>query len=301
MDIKIVIECNVFNRKEISMPDLEKLLGAAKKSYVNNEASDDVISTSPLTINKNSSREEILDFIMVFLCERIDLEASVFKGGYVLTKLIPDEARLTEDIDFSISEEGQYYNIIPVLEDLGKRLMNIGIITGYEVKPTIGEHSSGGIHMTVPGNTSDLKIDIGWHDLSWGVSGWSCVGFECKRFEVERMLADKISAVYSRKRFRRTKDIYDFFILTNNFDVAMSKLRKYIELRGLIDWNADPFREEVLTEYAKAYGKLTVATCNNVIIRKPEFGDIILRLRDFMNKYESDDVWHHIGREFRSE
>ena len=107
---------------------------------------------------------------MIFLCERIDLQASVFKGGYVLTKLIPEEARLTEDIDFSVSEEGQYLDLIPVLEELGKTLTNLGVIESYVVKPTIGEHSSGGIYMKVPGNLPDLKIDIGWHDLSWGCS-----------------------------------------------------------------------------------------------------------------------------------
>lgn len=236
---------------------------------------------------------------MVFLCERIDIKVSVFKGGYVLTKLMPDEARMTEDIDFSISEERQYYDIIPVLEDLGNDLVKLGVITGYEVKPTIGERSSGGIHMMTPGNIPDLKIDIGWHDLSWGLSSWSCVGFDCKRFEVERMLSDKISAIYSRKRFRRTKDIHDFYILTNNFDVSLPKLKEYIINRDLIDWNADPFREEVVTQYAKAYDKLMVATCDGRVINKPELSKILLRLRDFMENYDNDVTWNHMERVFK--
>lgn len=279
---------------------MDKFLNAAKKAYAPpiNEIKCEVVTPS---INTMSSREEILDYIMVFLCERIDLNVSVFKGGYVLTKLIPDEARMTEDIDFSISEERQYYEIIPVLEDLGEQLLKLNIITSYEVKPSIGPRSSGGIHMSVPGNISDIKIDIGWHDLSWGVSKWNCIGFDCNRFEVERMLSDKISAIYSRKRFRRTKDIYDFYILTNHFDVDMGKLRDYIIKRGLIDWNADPFREEVVTEYAKAYDKLNVVTCGGVIINKPDLNRILLRLRDFMNRYESNDIWYHREREFRSE
>lgn len=114
-----------------------------------------------MTITKDSPREDILDYIMIFLCERIDIKLSVFKGGYVLTKLMPDEARMTEGIDFSISEEHQYYDIIPVLEDLGNDLIRLGVITGYEVKPTIGERSSGGIHMMTPGNIPDLKLTLG--------------------------------------------------------------------------------------------------------------------------------------------
>lgn len=132
-----------------------------------------------------------------------------------------------------------------------------------------------------------------------GVQNWSCVGFDCRRFEVERMLSDKISAIYSRKRFRRTKDIYDFYILTNNFDVNMSQLRQYIINRGLIDWNADPFREEVVTQYAKAYDKLNVVTQNGVLIDKPELNKILLRLREFMNNYNNDVTWNHVERVFK--
>jgi hypothetical protein len=236
---------------------------------------------------------------MVFLCERIDVSVSVFKGGYVLTKLIPNEARLTEDIDFSISEERQYYDIIPVLKDLGENLLSLGIIASYEVKDTIAPTSSGGIKMMPVDGSSNIKIDIGWHDLSWGVSSWQCLGFNCNRFEVERMLSDKISAIYSRKRFRRTKDIYDFYILTNNFDVSLSKLREYITKRGLIEWDRDPFREDVLTEYAKSYDKLRVQTATGELINKPEFNKIILRLRYFMNEYNSNCIWDHLERAFK--
>ena len=282
------------------MANLNALLGAAKKGYAPLKQDNcELPMQEKKIITKDSSREDILDYIMIFLCERIDIEVSVFKGGYVLTKLMPDEACMTEDIDFSISEEHQYYDIIPVLEDLGNSMVQLGVVTGYEVKPTIGEHSSGGIHMMTPGNIPDLKIDIGWRDLSWGVSNWSCVGFDCKRFEVERMLSDKISAIYSRKRFRRTKDIYDFYILTNNFDVNLSKLKECIINRGLIDWNADPFREEVVTQYAKAYDKLTVATCDGRIINKPELNKILLRLRDFMENYNNDVTWDHVERVFK--
>lgn len=281
------------------MPNLDSLLGATKKAYTCDTLSDSsAIVGQDIKIDKNSSREDILDFIMVFLCERIDLKFSAFKGGYVLTKLMPDCARVTEDIDLSVSTERQYYDIIPVLNDLGEHLLKLGIIVSYEVKTTIGEHSSGGITMATDGNTKNLKIDIGWHDLSWGIANWTCEGFDCRRFEVERMLSDKLSAIYSRKRFRRTKDIYDFYILTNNFDVDMVKLRKYVDLRGVIDWSADPFREVVMTEYSKAYNALKVTTINGEAIMKPAFEVVIGQLQMFMNKYEMSSKWNHLTRTF---
>ena len=146
--------------------------------------------------------------------------------------------------------------------------------------------------------TSTIKIDIGWHDLSWGVRNWSCEGFNCRRFEVERMLSDKISAIYYRKRFRRTKDLYDFYILTNNFDVSMKTIREYIVKRGLIEWDRTPFREDVLIEYSKAYDKLKVFTKDGLPITKPEFEKIIYRLHDVMIRYNDDTTWNHAERNF---
>ena len=284
------------------MANLNALLGAAKKAGIGKEEEVNIkISSDSIDISKDSTRIELLDYIMIFLCERIDLKMSVFKGGYVLTKLIPDEARLTEDIDFSVSTEGQYKDIIPVLDELGKIFVDKGIITDYEIKPTIAPTSSGGIKMSPVDGTSQIKIDIGWHDLSWGVQKWGCFGFDNNRFEIERMLSDKISAIYSRKRFRRTKDLYDFYILTNNFDVKMSVLRKYVDMRGTIEWDRDPFREEVLSEYAKAYGVLKVETRDGVGITKPAFDVIIYRLRDFMNNYNNDVVWSHVERVYKQE
>lgn len=116
--------------------------------------------------------------------------------------------------------------------------------------------------------------------------------------EVERTLADKISAMYSKRRFRRTKDLYDFYILTNNFDVDLPKLVSYIDKRGTIDWNDSPFTEDILVEYGKAYEKLNIITCDNRLLSKPRFAEIVLRLRDFMGNCKSNLRWNHVSRRF---
>ena len=265
---------------------------------VTNDISINHTMTPNIKLSAELTHDELLDYIMIFLCERINVEYSYSKGGYVLTKLLPEEACSTQGIDFSISEMSQYEDIKIVLKDLGETLLNAGIITDYEIKQIIAPTSSGGIRMTPADGSSNIKIDIGWHDLSWGVQEWKFQGYDCNRFEVERMLSDKISAIYSRKRFRRTKDIYDFFVLTNNFDVSISKLREYIDKRGTIEWDRNPFREDVLTEYAKAYDKLKVLTCDGKLITKPVFAEIIIRLRDFMGKYNEDVKWNHLTKTF---
>jgi hypothetical protein len=115
------------------------------------------------------------------------------------------------------------------------------------------------------------------------------------------MLADKLSAIYSRKRFRRTKDIYDFYILTNNFDVSMKLLRKYVELRGTIEWDKDPFREDVLIQYSGVYDKLKVYSINGKYIEKPRFSDVIGRVQVIVNEFNSDCKWSHTDRSFIKE
>ena len=252
-----------------------------------------------IKLSAELTRAELLDYIMIFLCERINIEYSYFKGGYVLTKLLPEEARSTQDIDFSISEISQYEDIKIVLKDLGETLLNAGIINKYEIKPVITKESTGGIKMTPIDRTSNIKIDIGWHDLSWGVQSWNCLGFNCKRFEVERMLADKISTIYSLKRFRRIKDIYDVYILTNNFDVDFKKLADYISKRNTIDWNENPFDIIVLTEYGKAYNTLNIKSTKGFNINKPAFSVVVERLKCLMSKYGQNVIWNHMTKEFK--
>ena len=276
----------------------EDMLKASKMNFNSDESTEGMLIKQEVKdISAESTRAEILDWIMVFLCERIDLNYSYFKGGYVLTKLMPDRARQTEDIDFSIGEEKQYTLIKEVLTQLGEELKQKGIITEYVVKPTIAPTSSGGISMITSANNKNIKIDIGWHDMSYGVTSWNCLGFECNRFEIERMLSDKISAIYSRKRFRRTKDIYDFYILTDNFDVDFTKLNKYIELRGLINRECDPFREEVVEQYNIAYNQLVVRTINDKPVKKPTLREILSRLELFMNGLDNGYTkWNHLTR-----
>lgn len=276
----------------------DEMLKASKMAYAPDEINEGMLIKQEIKdVSSESSRVEILDWIMIFLCERIDLSYSYFKGGYVLTKLMSKEARQTEDINFSISEEGQYYEIKNILIQLGEALKGKGVIEDFEVKETIAPTSSGGISMTTSSDKKNIKIDIGWHDMSYGVTSWKCFGFDCNRFEIERMLSDKISAIYSRKRFRRTKDIYDFFILTNNFDVDFSKLNKYIELRGLIDRNADPFREEVVKQYEIAYEKLVIRTINDKPVSKPSLREILTRLELFMDGLDNGFLkWNHLTR-----
>ena len=235
------------------------------------------------TIDSNSTDIEILDYIMVFISERLTSVRSVFKGGYVLMRVLPEKARYSHDIDFSISDEKQYELVKNVLHELGEDLLSKNIIINYTVKDTIAPTKSGGIKLNRGIDKSDLGIDIGLHDLSYGISRWNIGIVDTERFTVERMLSDKLSVIYSRKRFRRAKDLYDFYILVNSTDINVELLADYLSKRG-ISWTDTPFNEVVIREYRKAYDKLDIKNHLNILIGKPEFDECIRTLHNYVIK-----------------
>lgn len=234
-------------------------------------------------IDDNSSDMEVLDYIMIFVCTRLKSVKSVFKGGYVLMKIMPDMARYSHDIDFSISEKEQYELVKQVLDELGSSLVSLKVIDSYEIKDTIEHNKSGGIKLHRSGfDKQDLGIDIGLHDLSFGIQEWNILGIDVEKFTVERMLSDKISAIFSKKRFRRTKDLYDFYILTSSCkNINIDKLREFLELRE-INWDTTPFDPIVLREYGKAYDKLNIKNHTGKILYKPEFSECMNILKEYV-------------------
>lgn len=244
----------------------------------------DVVSTKEEVkeLTADYTDEEILDYIIVFICQRLKSVKSAFKGGYTLMKILPEVARLSHDIDFSISDVEQYELVKSVLDELGTALISLNIISNYEIKQTITETSSGGIKLRRDRKV-DLGIDIGLHNLSYGIQSWNIFGQEVERFIIERMLADKISAIFSRKRFRRSKDLYDLYILTESCDINIDVLRECLNERS-IDWNATPFDSIVQVEYAKAYNQLSVKNHLGTALPLPEFSDCMLSLHDILVK-----------------
>lgn len=255
-------------------------------------------------LDSQSSDIEILDYIMVTLCHCLDTRKMAFKGGYVLNKIMPiPVSRDTMDIDFSISIIDYYKDVITVLNSVGENLVYDGIIQSYEIKETIGPTSSGGIKLHRDSSkVRDLGVDVGLHDINHGVVPMSILGVNVNRFSTERMLSDKISAIFSRRRFRRPKDLYDFYILTNCFNVSMRSLLNEVNIRNTIDWQATPFRDEVKVQYKKAYDSLVITDPRNTDRNdsKPEFGVVLDRVLLFYNNWDQELKWNCSDRRFEN-
>ena len=221
-----------------------------------------------------------------------------FKGGYMLTKLIPDYARQTTDIDFSIQSSELYNQLLQVMSKIGDEFVKDGYIERYTLKDCISKTLSGGMDMYSSDGSKVLGIDVGWHDLTYGLTTTSINVGSVTAFTVERMLSDKIKAILSRKRFRRSKDIYDLYCITNCFNFNAKIVNDFM-LKGnnQPEWQNFPFSEEVIREYEKAYTKLRlVSIVKNRELPKPKFTSVLERFNTICYKLMSIDeacVWNH--------
>lgn len=260
---------------------------------------DEKIVVEESTADLNDINEQM--DIMVTVLTRAFGDKITFKGGYMLTKLMPKYARQTTDIDFSIQSSELYKDLLVVMDRIGKLFVEKGFIAKYTIKPEVKQRMSGGMDMYDANGSKVLGIDIGWHDVTFGTTLTNINVGTVKAFTVERMLADKITAILSRKRFRRPKDIYDLYCITNCFDFDAKLVSEYILLRtdgAGADWNNFPFSPEVLREYEKAYNSLRLNSIQlGVELNRPEFNAVIDRFNTVCNIVKHCDVlpthWCH--------
>lgn len=226
-----------------------------------------------------------------------------FKGGYMLTKLMASRARQTTDIDFSILHEEVYTEIKSKLREIAEHFVSLNIIDTYKIKEEIKPQMSGGVDMYKNGQKI-LGVDVGWHDTTYGTIIKDLDVATVQSFSIERMLADKITAILSRKRFRRPKDLYDLFSITECFTFDAKKISDYILRRGSpVDWQNYPFTDEVLEQYEKAYNKLNLTSIyKGGSLSKPDFNFTYSRFCVVAEKVRDLDdgtVWDPVGHYFK--
>ena len=271
--------------KDVPDDELLEYMESAWEKYAPKEATQECVVNDLNPINKN------MDYMVTTLVNTFG-DKLAFKGGYMLTKLMPEFARQTQDIDFSIQTSELYQNLLLTMEDIGKRFIEDGIIAKYIIKPEIHPHCSGGMDMYSSDGKKILGIDIGWHDITFGTTTTHIDIGDVNAFEIERMLADKISAILSRKRFRRPKDIYDLYCITNCFDFSVIKVNTYLKMREIecdVAWDNFPFNDKILVEYNKAYQALRLdSIVRNRQLDKPLFNDVMTRFINIVKGLRRD-------------
>ena len=243
-----------------------------------------------------SDINQCLDYMVLELNREFGNKLA-FKGGYMLTKLMKTRARQTSDIDFSILSNEIYESIKTKLVAISEHLLALGVIDSYKIKETIQPTMSGGVDMYKNG-VKLLGADVGWHDISYGTVIRNLDVGSLNSFEVERMLADKITAILSRKRFRRPKDIYDLYCISETMTFDAYKINSYIlkrtEGKGA-DWHNFPFSDDIIREYEKAYNslKLVSAYSGEELVR-PDFESVLDRFNEIAYRVKGPDFIYHI-------
>ena len=258
-------------------------------------------STVEVTINGKELNEcnNYMDYMVEILVATFG-NLIAFKGGYMLTKLIPNCARQTSDIDFSIADSDLYKELINTMITIGEKFISEGYINHYTIKDTISKTMSGGMNMYDNNGKKVLGIDVGWHDLSFGLTTTTIDIGSVNAFSIERMLSDKITAILSRKRFRRPKDIYDLYCITNCFDFDCNKVYDYILKRTNgtgADWCNFPFNESTLIQYERAYMSLRlISITKGEELERPPFRNVIERFYTICNRLVNigtEPIWNH--------
>ena len=248
----------------------------------------------------------MMDYMVLVLLREFGNKVA-FKGGYMLSKLLPNVSRQTTDIDFSIQTSDLYVDLLNTFEEIGEHFVDKGMIARYEIKPEIREFMSGGMNMYSADGSKKLGIDVGWHDITFGTTSVKLDVGDVNAFSVERMLSDKITAILYRKRFRRPKDIYDLYCITNCFDFDATLVNDYIIRRtngAVAEWRNLPFTEVVLREYGKAYNSLDIRAVSKKRFEKPLFTTVMERFDCICYKLRNPDLmmqWKHTTATFEVE
>lgn len=289
--------------KILSDVELMEMMSSSYERFCSEKEIDEN-SMESVEYDKNDINNH-LDYMVLELVREFGNNLA-FKGGYMLTKLMDMSARQTTDIDFSIASLELYEDIKLVLDRIGTHFVETGIVDMYKVKEAIQPRMSGGADFYLDGKKV-LGVDVGWHDTAYGTKLTNIGIATVNAFQIERMLSDKITAILSRKRFRRPKDLYDLYCISEVFNFDIGTVHAYILTRtegADADWCNFPFSPEVLREYEKAFNKLSVKSIYlNQILDLAPFEEVIGRFNRIADAVRIANksgvvVWNHESKKF---
>ncbi|WP_289743562.1 nucleotidyl transferase AbiEii/AbiGii toxin family protein [uncultured Duncaniella sp.] len=226
----------------------------------------------------NPSQHELLCRLARYLNEHLPEGTLVFKGGLFLGEYtgVP---RYTQDVDVSIASGSIYASIRQVLTTFGEQLVSEGVIVSYEVCDEVVEGRSGGAKYRDSTNRVLLSVDISLigHIRSVVVRDTEVAG-TVRLSSVEQMLADKLTVLYSRKRFRRSKDLFDAWQIISTCQIDLEELGKCLAARNLLPLPVDkaPFNEAHYGELKHAYDRLVIRNeTTQELMVKPDYDEIV--------------------------
>lgn len=216
--------------------------------------------------------------LLKFLEQELPDIQHYYQGGFFIGEYTK-EPRYTQDLDMSILELPAYERVKQALVKYGDYLTSTNVISRYAVKDSVSERSSGGAKFYAPDGSTLFSIDIGFHEIPLQTVAIeiSDVG-NISITTVEQMLCDKLSALFSDRRLRRIKDLYDAWHILTTCQVDAQQLIFCLNQRNLFPLPSvdAPFTDDHIVRVEAAYNTLSVVDVGNERAKElPKFSNVI--------------------------
>lgn len=227
-------------------------------------------------------REDLIDFVK-FLVPRLPTDAVTLKGGFVLGELT-GAPRYTADIDMSLLGGASYDNLKPLLVQYGELLKQEGRCCQYEVVPDVipGRRSGGVTYYGATPQDLLFSVDISESECAFDTITINMTGVgKVVVTSVEQVMSDKLTVLFSKKRFRRVKDVIDIYTILSTCSVDWAKVIDCLNRRGNWPLPADkyPFTEERLEQLEHAYDKYVLQNVDGSVVEcKTPFKEVVQKI-----------------------
>lgn len=216
-----------------------------------------------------------------------------YQGGFFIGEYTK-EPRYTQDVDMSILDISAYERVKEVLSAYGEQLLTEGAIGRYSIKDSASERHSGGAKYYSPDGSILFSIDIGFHEkpLETVAVDVDNIG-HITITTVEQMLCDKLSAMFSDRRQRRVKDLFDAWHLLTTCEVDKEKLIICLDKRGLYPLKSEdaPFTDSRLDVMESSYNTLRIySKRTDELISIPDFWEIVRVVGNFYSDFTDAEV-----------
>lgn len=231
--------------------------------------------------------------LVQYLEENLSDVAHFYQGGFFIGEYTK-EPRYTQDVDMSITELSSYERVKQVLNAYGTKLQEAGVVSKCLVKSEASERHSGGAKFYAPDGSILFSADIGFHEkpLRTVAIEMNDVG-RVSITTVEQMLCDKLSALFSDRRQRRIKDLFDAWHILTTCNVDVNELILCLDQRGLYPLKSEdgPFTYSHIMTVEDAYGRLIVYDVGAERECKiPAFSDIVEVVGSFCARLSDSEV-----------
>lgn len=196
----------------------------------------------------------------------------VLKGGTAFMSMLNESnldnyMRSTHDIDLPVSSESAWQSFKrDIVQILNSNQYGVQYeVTKFKNRSTTSDSIN--LVASYKGTEYRLKIDMNVSPFKTiTVTYLSSTGMDA--YDCDTMIADKISAICSQKIYRRSKDLYDLYVLSQIRQYSLNSLVNHIKVK-----RPEFFTSGVNMLVSQNYAPLEHAYSKyKGILNKPEFG-----------------------------